>query len=301
MKILLFGAGGQVGWQLQRSLAVLGHVTALDVDSSPLCGDLRDADGVGRTVRTVAPDVVVNAAAYTAVDRAEDEPELAFAVNARSCEALARAAEDCGAWLVHYSTDYVYDGSGTRPWLESDPAAPLNTYGRSKLAGDLAIAREASRHLILRTSWVFDSRGGNFARSILKAAMARETLQVVNDQWGAPTRASLIADVTAHALRKAHASGPQTSGVYHLAAAGETNWHVYATLLLAEAARFGLGLRAKPEAVEPIGSASYPTRARRPANSRLDTGRLRQAFGIHLPPWQDGVRAVAAELAVQHL
>lgn len=301
MKILLFGSNGQVGWQLRRSLSVLGEVVALDRGSQPLCGDLRDAEGVAASVARVAPDVVVNAAAYTAVDRAEDEQDLAFAVNGAAAEALATAAAKQGAWLVHYSSDYVYDGSGERPWRETDPTGPLGAYGRSKLAGDEAVVRGTPRHLVLRTSWVFDSWGQNFARSILKAASARDELTVVADQWGAPTRAALIADVTAHALR-ALSTSPQPqrlAGVYHLAAGGFTNWHGYAQLLLQEAAARGWPLRATAERVKPIASSEYPVRARRPQNSRLDTSRLREAFGLSLPPWQDGVRAVVAELAQQ--
>jgi len=301
MKILLFGSNGQVGWQLRRSLAVLGEVIALDRGSRPLCGDLRDAAGVAASVAAVAPDVVVNAAAYTAVDRAEDEQDLAFAVNAAAAEALASAAAKQGAWLVHYSTDYVYDGGGERPWRETDATGPLGVYGRSKLAGDEAVARATPKHLVLRTSWVFDSWGQNFAKSILKAASARDELTVVADQWGAPTRAALIADVTAHALRVLAASSQaeRMAGVYHLASSGFTNWHGYAQLLLEEAAVRGWPLRATAERVKPIASSEYPTRARRPQNSRLDTTRLRETFGLTLPPWQDGVRAVVAELA-QH-
>lgn len=301
MKILLFGAAGQVGWQLQRSLAVLGDVVALDRRSEGHCGDLRDAAGIAATVAALAPDVVVNAAAYTAVDRAEDEPELAFAINAHACESLARAAAASGAWMVHYSTDYVYDGSGQQPWQEHDRTGPLGVYGRSKLAGDQAVARENPRHLILRTSWVFDSWGQNFARSILAAAAARDELSIVADQWGAPTRAALIADVTAHVLRtlQARPDAAALAGVYHLAAAGFTNWHAYAQLLVGEARRRRLPLRAGPEQLRPIPAADYPVRAARPQNSRLDTTRLRQAFGLALPPWQDGVRAVVAELAQQ--
>ena len=301
MKILLFGSNGQVGWQLRRSLAVLGEVIALDRGSRPLCGDLRDAAGVAASVAAVAPDVVVNAAAYTAVDRAEDEQDLAFAVNAAAAEALASAAAKQGAWLVHYSTDYVYDGGGERPWRETDATGPLGVYGRSKLAGDEAVARATPKHLVLRTSWVFDSWGQNFAKSILKAASARDELTVVADQWGAPTRAALIADVTAHALRVLAASSQaeRMAGVYHLASSGFTHWHGYAQLLLEEAAVRGWPLRATAERVKPIASSEYPTRARRPQNSRLDTTRLRETFGLTLPPWQDGVRAVVAELAQQ--
>ncbi|TFZ05200.1 dTDP-4-dehydrorhamnose reductase [Ramlibacter henchirensis] len=301
MKILLFGANGQVGWQLRRSLAVVGEVIPLDRSSTPLCGDLRDAQGVAASVADVAPDVVVNAAAYTAVDRAEDEPDAAFAVNASACDALAKAATRQGAWLVHYSSDYVYDGSGEKPWRETDATRPSSIYGRSKLAGDQAIAHGTRRHLVLRTSWVFDSWGQNFASSILKAAAVRDELTVVADQWGAPTRAALIADVTAHALRvlAAERNPERLAGIYHVAAGGSTNWHEYAQLIVQEANARGWPLRASADRVRAIASADYPARATRPKNSRLDTTRLRETFGLALPPWQDGVRAVIAELA-QH-
>lgn len=299
MKILLFGSTGQVGWQLRRSLAVLGEVVALDRGSQSLCGDLGKPDGIAATVAAVKPDVVVNAAAYTAVDKAEDEQDLAWAINAHACDALARATAGAGAWLVHYSTDYVYDGSGTRPWRESDPTGPLGIYGASKLAGDQAIQQHTPRHIVLRTSWVFDSWGQNFARSMLKLAASRDALSVVADQWGAPTRAALIADVTSHVLRTVTAkpSAEALAGVYHLAAAGETTWHAYAQLVLAEGAAHGLALRVQASNVKAIPTSGYPTRARRPANSRLDTSKLRNTFGLRLPPWEDGVRAVVAELA----
>lgn len=299
MKILLFGSTGQVGWQLRRSLAVLGEVVALDSASADLCGDLTKVDGVAKTVDAVKPGLVVNAAAYTAVDKAEDESDLAWAINARACEVLARASASVGAWLVHYSTDYVYDGSGTRPWRETDAPSPLSVYGASKLAGDQSIQQHNPRHIVLRTSWVFDSWGQNFARSMLKLATSRDALSVVADQWGAPTRAALIADVTAHVVRAVvHTSSSDAlAGVYHLAAAGETTWHAYAQRVLAEAAAHGLAMRAQAADVKAIPSSDYPTRARRPANSRLDTRKLRDTFGLHLPPWEDGVRAVVAELA----
>ena len=294
MKILLLGARGQLGWQLQRSLAVVGDVTALHRSSTPLCGDLGRPDGLAQSVRTLRPDVVVNAAAYTAVDRAEAEPGAAFAINAAACEVLARESKAIGAWLVHYSTDYVFDGSGRRPWVETDATGPINTYGRSKLEGERAVVAGTDRHLVFRCSWVFDTWGQNFLKSILRAAAQRESLNVVGDQWGAPTRAALIADVTAHALRQLR---PEQAGVYHLAAAGFTNWHAYAQLAVGEAIAQGVTLVTVPERVNAIGSSEYPVAAARPGNSRLDTARLRTAFGLSLPPWQDGVRAVVAELA----
>ena len=300
MRFLLFGGNGQVGWQLRRSLAPLGEVVAPEAAGTGLCGDLRRPGDLAATVRAVRPDVVVNAAAYTAVDRAEDEPEAAFAVNATACEALAAASGEAGAWLLHYSSDYVYDGSGEEPWQEGDPTGPLGVYGRSKLAGDEAVAANP-RHLVLRTSWVFDTWGQNFVKAILRGASTREELRVVDDQWGAPTRAALIADVTAHVLRHLrHADAPQRlAGIYHLAAAGATTWHACAGLVLAEGQRHGLPLRAGPDQVQPVSTADYGARAPRPRNSRLDTTRLRATFGLALPPWEDGVRQVVAELAGQ--
>ena len=294
LNILLLGAQGQLGWQLRRSLSVLGQVTALHRGSQPLCGDLAQPDELARTVQAVRPDVIVNAAAYTAVDKAESERDLAFAINATACEVLAREAQRCGAWVIHYSTDYVFNGTGERPWAETDATAPLNTYGASKLAGEQAIAAHCPRHLIFRTSWVFDSWGQNFLKSILRAAGQRDSLNIVADQWGAPTRAALIADVTAHALRQLQ---PAQAGIYHLAAAGVTQWHGYATLLVQEALACGMSLKTTPATLHPIPASQYPTAAARPANSRLDTTRLAQTFGLSLPPWQDGVRAVVAELA----
>jgi dTDP-4-dehydrorhamnose reductase len=300
MKLLLLGARGQLGWELQRSLAPLGEVIALHRASTP-AADLARPQDLARTIAALAPDAVVNAAAYTAVDKAETERELAFAVNGKACEAIAEAAKSCGAWVVHYSTDYVFDGGGERPWRESDATSPVNAYGASKLAGEQALAGSGVPHLVFRTSWVFETWGQNFAKSMLRLAAQREQLRVVADQWGAPTRAALIADVTAHALRQvAGVAGAQDkSGIYHLAAGGETNWHRYAQLVLEQARAEGLPVKVRAEAVEPIITADYPVPAKRPANSRLDTTRLRQTFGLALPPWEDGVRAVVSEIAAQ--
>jgi len=293
MKLLLLGGNGQVGWQLRRSLAPLGEVVVATRESI----DLLEPARIKEAIRAARPDVIVNAAAYTAVDRAEDEPELAFAINAKACEAMAEATLESGSWLVHYSSDYVYRGDGTRPWVESDACEPLGVYGKSKLAGDVAVARNP-RHLIFRTSWVFDTWGGNFVKSILKAATQRDELKVVCDQFGAPTRAALIADVTSIALRQIMRSPQDASraGVYHLAASGETNWNEYARLAIAEAMKHGAPIRATPDKVRAIPAAEYAARAPRPANSRLDTGRLREAFDIVLPSWETGVNAVVAEL-----
>ena len=297
MKILLFGKGGQVGWELQRSLAVLGEVIALDFGSVDLCGNFADLAGLAATIRQVAPDVIVNAAAHTAVDKAESEPELARTLNALAPGVLADEAQRLGAWLVHYSTDYVFDGSGNTPWRETDATGPLSVYGQTKLEGEQAVAR-CTRHLIFRTSWVFAARGGNFAKTMLRLAREREQLSVIADQFGAPTGAELLADVTAHALRSV-LSEPESSrlaGLYHLVAAGETSWHGFACHVLERAQARGQTLKAGPANVLAIGTADYPTPAKRPFNSRLDTTRLRTAFGLHLPDWRIGVDRMLDEI-----
>lgn len=294
MKILLFGADGQLGWQLRRSLSVVGELTALTRASTSWCGDLADTAGIARTVRELRPDAIVNAAAYTAVDRAESEGAAAHAVNARACEVLAAEAAALDAWIVHYSTDYVFDGTGTQPWRETDPANPLNAYGRSKLAGEQAIVQRCPRHLVLRTSWVFDTWGDNFLKWLLAAATREPQLSIVDDQWGAPTRAALVADVTALLLRNLAAA---PAGIYHLAASGQTSRHGFAAFALRCAAERGWPLRVHPSELRPVPSSHFATPALRPANSRMDTSRIRSAFGIALPPWQDGVEAVVAELA----
>ena len=295
MNILLFGKGGQVGWELQRSLAVLGHVTALDHDSTDHCGDFANPEGIAATVRALKPDVIVNAAAHTAVDKAESEPELARLLNATTPGVLAREAAALGAWLVHYSTDYVFDGSGTRPWVETDTPAPLSVYGRTKLEGEQLIQQSGAKHLILRTSWVYAARGGNFAKTMLRLAQERERLTVIDDQWGAPTGAELIADVTAHAIAQTRQQ-PGKAGIYHLAPAGETTWHAYAKYVIAQASQAQPAIKIKATEIAPIPTSTYPTSARRPHNSRLNTHKLQTAFGLHLPPWQDGVRRMLAEI-----
>lgn len=297
LKILLLGCKGQVGWELQRSLSVLGEVVALGsapaTSTDGLCGDLGDLDGLGRTVRRVAPDIIVNAAAYTAVDRAETEPERAHAINALAPGVLALEAQRLGAWLVHYSTDYVFDGSGSTPWKEDDRCAPLSVYGSTKRAGELVVAA-CAKHLILRTSWVYAARGGNFAKTMLRLAAERESLTVIDDQIGAPTSAELLADVTAHALRAAMAQ-PELAGTYHCAADGQTSWRGYAQFVLTQARAMGAVLKAGPEQVQATSTALYPTPAQRPLNSRLDTEKLRSAFSLHLPLWQIGVQRMLQE------
>ena len=295
MKVLLFGKGGQVGWELQRSLQPLGELVALDFDSQDLCGDFSNLEGLAQTVAQVRPDVVVNAAAHTAVDKAESEPALARILNALAPGALAQAAHQVGACLVHYSTDYVFDGSGSTPWREDDAKAPLSVYGRTKLEGEQLIAAHCPNHLIFRTSWVYAARGGNFAKTMLKLAQERDQLTVIDDQCGAPTGADLLADVTAHALRQT-LENPALAGLYHLVAQGETSWHGYAKHVLAQARSAGVVIKVGADAVKPVPTTAFPTPARRPLNSRLDTGKLQQAFGLRLPPWQQGVNRMLTEI-----
>lgn len=296
MKILLLGKNGQVGWELQRALACLGEVVGCDFDSpGELKADFSDPESLRALVRRVQPAVIVNAAAHTAVDKAEAEPALAQAINADAPGVLAQEAKALGAWLLHYSTDYVFDGSGSRPWVETDPTGPLNVYGATKLEGEEAIRASGCRHLILRTSWVYGARGENFPKTMLRLARERDRLAVVDDQIGAPTGAELIADVTARALRMIR-QRPELGGLYHLAATGETSWHGYACFVLARAREAGVVLKVPPEAVEAVPSSKFPTAARRPLNSRLDTGKLRAAFGLQLPRWEEGVRRLLSKI-----
>ncbi len=295
MNILLFGKNGQVGWELQRSLSVLGNVTALDFDSQEHCGDFANPDGIAQTVRELKPDVIVNAAAHTAVDKAEAEPELAQLLNATTPGVLAEEAARMKAWLVHYSTDYVFDGSGSRPWVETDAPAPLSVYGRTKWEGEQRIQQSGAQHLILRTSWVYAARGANFAKTMLRLAQERERLTVIDDQWGAPTGADLLADVTAHAIRHLQAR-PQDGGLYHCVAAGETNWNLYAKEVLRQTVIAHPAIKLKATEVAPVPTSAFPTPATRPHNSRLDTGRLQSTFGVTLPPWQQGVARMLREI-----
>lgn len=302
MNILLLGKGGQVGWELQRSLSVLGNVTALDwdvteVDGQTVCADFSQPERVAQTVRTLKPDVIVNAAAHTAVDKAQSEAELARRINATTPGLIAQEAQKLGAWLLHYSTDYVFDGSGTTPWVETDITAPLNVYGQTKWEGEQAIVQSGCRHLILRTSWVYGARGGNFAKTMLKLAQERDELKVIHDQIGAPTGADLLADVSAHLLARVNASSLQDhalSGIYHCVAGGHTSWFEYANVVLSTAKSINpaLLLRAKVTAVP---TSAFPTPAPRPHNSRMNTHKLQSTFGLQLPDWQVGVRRMLTE------
>ena len=295
MNILLLGKGGQVGWELQRSLAVLGQVTALDFDSQEHCGDFSKPEGLRDTVRALRPDVIVNAAAHTAVDKAESEPEFAQLLNATTPGVLADEAARLGAWLVHYSTDYVFDGSGTRPWIETDAPAPLSCYGRTKLEGEQRIQQSGCRHLILRTSWVYAARGGNFAKTMLRLAQERERLTVIDDQWGAPTGADLLADVTAHAIQHLQ-QHPEHAGLYHCVAAGETTWNAYAKYVLSRASIENSAIKIIAKEVAPVPTSAFPTPAARPHNSRLNTAKLQATFGLQMPHWQAGVARMLAEI-----
>lgn len=296
MKILLLGKNGQVGWELQRSLAPLGELVALDFDSpGPLSADFSRPESLAATLQAVAPDVIVNAAAHTAVDKAESEPDLARAINASAPAVLAREAAARGAWLLHYSTDYVFDGSGNTARDEEAATGPLNVYGQSKLEGEQAIRASGCRHLILRTSWVYGARGGNFARTMLKLAQERETLRVIDDQVGAPTGADLLADLSAHMIRAARADA-SVAGTYHAVASGQTSWHGYASHVIAFARTAGVPLKVAEGAIEAVPTTAFPTPARRPLNSRLATRKLRERFGVVLPDWRQGVERMLTEV-----
>ena len=292
MKILLLGKNGQLGWELQRALAPLGELVALDRRDG---GDLADSEALRATLRRIAPDVIVNAAAYTAVDKAESEPEAARQINALATGVLAQEAKALGALLVHYSTDYVFDGAGQDWRFEDAPTGPLSVYGRTKLEGEQLIAAAGADALVLRTSWVYAARGGNFAKTMLRLASERDQLKVVADQIGAPTGADLLADVSAHMIR-AVLQRRALCGTYHAVASGETSWHAYARHVLTRARDKGVALKVQPEQVEALPSSAYPTPAPRPLNSRLDNHKLQDRFGLVLPHWQTGVDRLLDEI-----
>lgn len=294
MKILLTGKNGQLGFELLRALAPLGEVVAVD---RATC-NLLDADALRELVRRVAPDVIVNPAAYTAVDKAESDQDNALAINARAPGILGEEAARLSALVIHYSTDYVFDGTKAGAYTEDDTPAPQSVYGRTKLLGERALAAANPRHLILRTSWVVGAHGSNFAKTMLRLAAEREQLSVVADQYGAPTPAGLLADLTAHLVRQYQRQGARTFpyGSYHVTAAGETNWCDYARFVLEHAVAVGKPLKVSPEQVLPLKTAQYPTPARRPANSRLDTSRFRKTFDLRLPPWEEGLSYVLAQI-----
>lgn len=288
-RILVTGRNGQVGHELVRSLACLGEVLAVDRQTC----DLARPEQIEQTLASFRPTVIVNAAAYTAVDKAESEAEAAHAINARAPAQLAAYCAEAGALLIHFSTDYVFAGDGDQPHRPLSPIAPASVYGRTKAAGEAAITDSQCRHAILRTSWVFGAHGGNFLKTMLRLAQERDQLRVIDDQWGAPTPARLLADVVALVV----AQGSRfTSGIYHVVPRGETTWCRYARFLLAEAQRLGVELRVSPNAVEAIPTSAYPTPARRPLNSRLDCQEIESALSINLPAWQLGVTQVLEDL-----
>ena len=290
MKILILGKNGQLGWELQRSIAPLGEVIALgrsgQYEQHMFCGDLTNLKGLRQTIVSLKPDIIINAAAYTAVDKAENEPELAQLINTQAPKLLAEEAKKIGSLLVHYSTDYVFNGESKDPWHENDVTEPLNEYGKSKWASEKAIQNSGCKYLIFRTSWVYGNRGNNFAKIMLRLASERQSLSVINDQFGAPTSAALLADCTAHAIYQS-VRNPQLLGLYHLAASGQTTWYEYAKLVIEHARSIGKNFIVKE--VNPISTSDYPTPAIRPHNSRLDTTKFCKSFNLVLPQWQDGV------------
>ena len=297
LRILLLGKNGQVGWELQRSLAPLGNVLALDRHSNDYCGDLSKTEQLAQTVLAYEPDFIVNAAAHTAVDKAESEPELAKLINAAAPAALGKAAAQVGAWLVHYSTDYVFDGSGTHARQEGEGTGPLSVYGQTKLDGEKAIVASGCKYLIFRTSWVYAARGGNFAKTMLRLAQERDKLTVINDQHGAPTGADLIADVTAHAIRRVlNTQNLSFSGVYHLVASGETTWYDYAQYTINQAKALRPDLPWKVADISPVLTSAFLTPAKRPHNSRLCNTKLQERFGLVMPYWQQGVDRMLSEI-----
>ena len=295
MKILLFGKNGQVGWELQRSLSSVGELVALDTDDQMPCGDFTRLEDIIQTIHSVSPDIIVNAAAYTAVDKAESESALAHTINTQAPKILAQESLKIGAWLVHYSTDYVFDGNGTKPWKETDPTTPINIYGSTKLEGEKAVINSGCKHLIFRTSWVYSARGENFIKTMIHLAQSRDYLSVIDDQIGAPTGAELLADVTTHSIYTA-LKQPHVSGLYHLAAKGETSWYGYANFVLDKARQSGIKLQVQAENIQPVTTDAFPQTARRPRNSRLNTRKIEHTFDLTLPLWQTGVTRMLTEI-----
>jgi len=289
-RFFITGANGQLGFELQRALAPLGEVTACGRDAC----DLSNPESIRGAVRAAKPDVILSAGAYTAVDKAESEPDQACAVNASAPGILGEEAAKLGALLIHYSTDYVFDGTKPSAYCETDATNPLGVYGKTKLEGETALAASGADHLIFRTSWVFGAHGKNFIKTILRLASSRDELRIVANQFGAPTGAVLLADASAHIAARYLRDGVKNFpfGLYHLAASGETSWHGFARHIVAKAIAADLKLQATPERILPITTPEYPTPAARPANSRLDTSKFRNAFGLHLPDWSHGVDQV---------
>ena len=294
MKILLLGKNGQVGWELQRSLAPLGEVISLDRNGlNQWCGDLSKPDQIYQTIVDIAPNVVVNASAYTVVDLAETEQDMANLINYVAVGKIAEACAQIKALLVHYSTDYVFDGEGVSVFNEADALKPLNIYGKTKALGEQAIQNAQSNYLIFRTSWVFAQKGKNFLKTMLTLSQQREELSIIDDQIGAPTSAELIADVSAHAI--VQTLRDQTKiGIYHLVASGETSWFEYANYIFEQAKNLGVNLAIQQ--VNPIPTAAYPTPAKRPHNSRLNNQKIQHAFQIYLPDWKVHVQRTVVEV-----
>ncbi|TXI19309.1 MAG: dTDP-4-dehydrorhamnose reductase [Nitrosomonas sp.] len=300
MKILLFGTNGQVGWELQRSLAPLGELIALSSGSSDFCGDLANPSGVKQTIRKIKPDIIVNAAAYTSVDKAESEVEHAHILNAQAPSVLAQEARELNACLVHYSTDYVFNGNGGLPYVETDATDPINVYGKTKLAGENNIIASGCSYLIFRTSWVYATHGNNFIKSILRLAQQRDKLTVVDDQIGSPTGAELVADVTANILYSLRYQ-PKVNGIYHLVARGYISWYQFAKFIIEHARHAEFTLKTQLDTLLPIASADFPLPAKRPLNSRLNTCKLENQFGLNLPVWQAGVSRTIKEILSKEL
>ncbi len=301
MKIFLLGAQGQVGSELKKLFSLPNDTSIfINIDTIGQQADLRYVNSLRSRLCEASPDIIINAAAYTAVDQAESEPDQAEAVNAIAPGVLAEEAKRVDAWLIHYSTDYVFDGSGIQPWRESDTPAPLNIYGRTKLTGEQAIQASGCKHLIFRTSWVHSARRQNFIRTMLRLGAERDQLAVIKDQRGAPTSAALIADVTAKAIQQA-LEQPEKGGLYHLTASGETTWYAYARRVLEKAREGGWPVKVADEAIKPVSTSEFPTPAKRPLNSRLDTTRLQSTFGVRLPPWEEDVDRVVAEILENEL
>ena len=293
MKILLLGRNGQVGWELQRSLQSLGELIALDRHSTDYCGDLTNLEQLRRTILHIKPDVIINAAAYTAVDKAEAEEDLALQINAYAPETIASLARSIGALFVHYSSDYVYAGTGADAWQEQAATAPQNAYGRTKLAGEKAIVESGCDYLIFRTSWVYAARGHNFIKTMLALGIAKTELKIINDQHGAPTGAELIADVTARCIQQ---FSPEKKGIYHLAASGVTTWYDYANFIFSTARNFGVTLSVDPGTVHAVSSDEFKVAAKRPLNSRLNNKKICETFGVRLPDWTWGVERTLLEI-----
>lgn len=290
-KILVTGKNGQVGWELQRSLAPLGQIIAVDAEDM----DLRDVDAIRNKVREIAPHIIVNPAAHTAVDKAESEPDLAMAINGTAAGVLAEEAKKLDALLIHYSTDYVFNGSKTSPYVESDTPDPQSVYGKTKLAGEQAIQAVGGKYIVLRTSWVYGVHGGNFVKTILRLAKERSELRIVADQYGAPTWARLLAESTTQIIGK---YSEDKSGVYHLTAGGRTNWHQFAEEIVRLARQYDDALKDKPLSIHPIATHEYPVPAKRPANSSLSTEKVRKTFALALPNWENELAECVRQLYV---